>query len=287
MIYDGNLRDTTDRTEEKFLFVNSCGYQKNKADYTVQRKKGRKDYHILFMTHGKGQVLHGGKMHPLTSGSVVIYAPGEEQMYTFSEESTSLWCHFGGYAVKEIFSEENVKSGVYRLKNIGEITEIFSDMIRYFYQPSAQKYAVAECLKMLYKISDGNEKSVSRQEQLLPALSYININYGKKIDVEYLADLTGYSKSYFAHMFSLVMGVSPLQYVNGKRLRIAQDMLASTKLTMQEIALQVGFEDPLYFSRLFKGKFNISPAEYRKAKKQADKFTCFRLLTNPPDFWWV
>lgn len=139
-------------------------------------------------------------------------------------------------------------------------------MIRFFYQPNAQKYAVAECLKLLYKISDGskNGNSGAKQEQLLPALSYINLNYAKKTDVELLAEMTGYSKSYFAHTFASVMGTSPLQYINGMRLKIAQDMLASTDLAVGEIAMQVGFEDPLYFSRLFRNKFGIAPLEYRK-----------------------
>ena len=94
-------------------------------------------------------------------------------------------------------------------------------------------------------------------------LTYINVNYNKQLTLDELSEKVGYSKSRFSHIFLDIVGMSPIKYMNDIRLKNSCELLHSTNLTIAEIAQSCGFNDPLYFSRIFKKKYKISPKQYR------------------------
>ena len=59
------------------------------------------------------------------------------------------------------------------------------------------------------------------------------------------------------------MGVSPQGFLIGLRIQNAADLLRRTDLSIVQVALAVGYEDPLYFSSLFHRKMGTSPSQYR------------------------
>ena len=114
--YDGSINDVTNFKTYKYLKINSAGFQNAPRGYTVIRKKGRLDYHILLITSGSCNVLHNDKTYKLTAGNLVIYAPQEEQKYSFTANSTTMWCHFTGTVSDEIMTDAKLESGIYFLK---------------------------------------------------------------------------------------------------------------------------------------------------------------------------
>lgn len=268
-IYYGNQFDTTNFATDKYLQINSCSYQNSSPMYTVIREEGRLDYHILLINSGVCEALHKERLHTLTAGNLIIYAPGEEQRYTFKSESSSLWCHFGGKIVEELFNSCGIKSGVYNLSPNKEIFECYSRVIQRFHQPGREKFANPALLELIYCISDALENPVrnNKGDVILPILTYININYNKKLSLDALAKMSGYSKSRFSHIFSEVTGTTPTKYQNGIRLKVSCEMLSSTDYSINDIAFECGFSDPLYYSRIFRKKYNVSPTEYRLSAK--------------------
>lgn len=265
-IWDGKIYDRTDRNSNRFLEINSCGFQNTDSGYTVIRKTGRNDYHILLINSGICQVLHSKKEHILTGGCLVIYAPGEEQRYSFKAESTSLWCHFTGTIVEELFAECEIKSGVYLFRPNKNLSEAYTKLIRCYHQPAKEKYAKAALIELLYCISEENSafSQYSNNDILLPILTYINANYSGRISLEELAKRSGYSKSRFSHIFSEITGTTPIRYQNDIRLKVSCEMLVSTDYPVSQIAIECGFNDPLYYSKIFKKKYGISPSAYRQ-----------------------
>lgn len=261
----GNLYDKTNFTADKFLQINSCGFQNTPAGYTVIREDGRYDYHILLINSGKCKALHKNKLHTLTAGNLIIYAPGEEQNYTFPCDSTSLWCHFNGKAVKELLDSCSITSGVYFLNSSKTIFEAYSNVIQRFHQPGRENFANASLLELIYSISDSLTRSGQKDQSeiILPVLAFINTNYNKQISLDELAQKSGYSKSRFSHIFSNITGVTPMKYLNDIRLKVSCEMLSSTNYPITDVAFSCGFGDPLYYSRIFKKKYQIAPTEYR------------------------
>ena len=86
---------------------------------------------------------------------------------------------------------------------------------------------------------------------------------------EQLAQELGVSYSWLRHTFTAHTGLSPHQYLLEFRLVRARNLLTESELTIKEIATQTGFEDELYFSRLFRQKLALTPSQWRSRSRRA------------------
>lgn len=93
---------------------------------------------------------------------------------------------------------------------------------------------------------------------------YIYQNINSPISLSQLADIAGLNPIYFSNLFTRLMGISPIQYINKRRIENAQSLLLSTDDSLEHVALQVGINDVFYFSRLFKKITGTCPSAYRK-----------------------
>lgn len=106
------------------------------------------------------------------------------------------------------------------------------------------------------------------QERLLSMLSFIKENYSEKITLEDIAASVSISKRECLRCFQLCIHQSPFEYLLGYRVEMAKKMLKTTNAPILEIALQCGFQDGAYFSKVFKKYMGISPGNYRKQCRQ-------------------
>ena len=78
----------------------------------------------------------------------------------------------------------------------------------------------------------------------------------------------GYSPDYRGRVFSSVAGISISEYVKNAKLNQAKLLLASSSMTVEEIADSLGYYDACYFSRCFGRETGYTPTQYRKNKKE-------------------
>ena len=95
-------------------------------------------------------------------------------------------------------------------------------------------------------------------------MEYIHKNYNTDIDNTFLANLVGYHPYYLNKLFLLANGITLHKYVINYRIAISEQLLLSTNLSIEEIALKVGFTSSLSFLSGFKKKNNLTPTEFRK-----------------------
>lgn len=95
------------------------------------------------------------------------------------------------------------------------------------------------------------------------AITRIQNELGRDMNMTLLARELGVSYSWFRHTFTAHTGLSPHQYLLELRLVRARNLLVETELPIKEIARQAGFEDELYFSRLFRQRMNLTPSQWR------------------------
>ena len=98
-------------------------------------------------------------------------------------------------------------------------------------------------------------------------LEHIQDSLDTPMTIPQLAKIANLNPTYFSNLFSKLIGVSPLQYINKRRIERAQELLLGTNETLYEISRQIGFNDEYYFSRLFKKHVGISPDYYRKQER--------------------
>ena len=96
------------------------------------------------------------------------------------------------------------------------------------------------------------------------AVTYFNENYNQDISIENYAQTRGMSVSWFIRNFKKYTGMTPMQFIVSLRVNNAQILLEQTNYSIYEIAKIVGYDDQLYFSRLFRKQKGVSPSQYRK-----------------------
>ena len=101
-------------------------------------------------------------------------------------------------------------------------------------------------------------------ERMKRVLEHIHVHIGDNIEVEELAGLASVTKPYFIKLFKREFGISPVQYINRKKVERAQLLLFTTDKTVKEVAYKLGFSDQNYFIRLFRKLAGITPQEYRR-----------------------
>ena len=95
------------------------------------------------------------------------------------------------------------------------------------------------------------------------AKRYIELNYGKQIKVEDIADYVGTDRKYLRNLFFKHLGMSTKDYLTSLRIEKAKELLADNSMAVNEISASVGYPDALAFSKLFKKQTGLSPSEYR------------------------
>lgn len=103
----------------------------------------------------------------------------------------------------------------------------------------------------------------TQDERMAKVLKYVHGNLYNDINNEDLADVACVTKQYLIRLFNQHFGISPLQYINQKKIERAQLLLLTENLSVKDIAYTIGFNDDSYFIRLFKKLTGTTPQEYR------------------------
>lgn len=267
-LYDGNRWDITDRVDERFLAVNSCGVHVSTAVRTV-RMRGRADFHLLYVESGELVACVRGNEERVHEGGFVIYPPREAQDY-WQNGGVCYWVHFSGQNVAEILSAAGL-SGIFCFHGGRAEPSIARRLERMLYeealrQPNRELMLAAELATVLAEIGRSMQQgSLScGDERLRSVVVHMNKHYHEEIDMDGYAGMCCLSKGRFNHLFRERVGVPPYAYILSLRLNRAAEQLLSSEKPVSQIAREVGFSDPLYFSRLFRKRNGASPEEFRR-----------------------
>ena len=120
------------------------------------------------------------------------------------------------------------------------------------------------------------------QQQLQPALNYLEIHYSQKMTEEDLAKLCSLTVSQFSRQFKQAFDITFQEYLVNYRLTESARLLQNPAASISDIAYSVGFNDPSYYARAFKKHLGVTPSRFRqllKENNQPDAVACELLKT--------
>ncbi len=101
--------------------------------------------------------------------------------------------------------------------------------------------------------------------------SYLEANYMHDLTLSSIAETMNYSDAYFCKIFKQCFGVSFVMYLADLRVKKAKEMLEDITINIKEISGLVGYQDPNYFTKVFKRMVGMTPSDYRiKALNQKE-----------------
>lgn len=264
------------------LIVGSCGTYRlfSHPKLPTYRPKGRLDYQIIYVASGLGHFHFDNSDNDTTvpAGNIVLFRPKEFQKYEYygKDKTEVYWIHFTGSDVKNILRKYGFsdKQRIFPVGTSLEYERVFKRIILEL-QRCQDDYEemLTLLLRHLFIIF---HRELSREHVLKnkyldhemdTAAAYFNENYNHNINIEEYASSKGMSVSWFIRNFKRYTGSTPMQFIVSIRINNAQMLLETTTYAVNEIARMVGYDNPLYFSRLFHKQKGYSPSQYRKREK--------------------
>lgn len=226
--------------------------------------------YISFVQPLEGQytiACDGGTTYRILPGEMFIAPSGAvQEICHINDETTrrmtARWIFFDA-VVDNVFRLEQVFSfPVHITKEIAPSSLL--DMDCFFEADSfcGRMSILYRMVDTLLSLSEEKDNKIDEKMQLLAV--YMQKNYHLPLTIEDLSQYTALSESYLYARFKQAFGVSPIHYLNELRLQAAAGLLLSSKLTLAEIAEQIGLCDAYYLSKLFKKTYGVSPRDYRK-----------------------
>ncbi len=166
----------------------------------------------------------------------------------------------------------------YHFDNDTEVTDLINKIIRVCSSGDKAKSIFADLnlkellirlvqSQHLQQIAEETECH-SNRTRLHFVLHYIHEHLTQKIAVDSLSRKAYLSRNMFFKWFREQFGITPLEYINRERLKLAKQLLADKKNSISSVSLQCGFNDVNYFVRLFKKAEGITPGMYQQCIKE-------------------
>ena len=154
------------------------------------------------------------------------------------------------------------------VKNSTETERLFrKTLIKYTSLSAARN---PECMSILYQLYANIIKNTlnsyigGSRQKIKEIEQYITDHIGDNtLRVSNLAEISGYTETYFRRIFSEYYGVSPIRYINSARVSYAKRLLRYSSWSLEEIAEKSGFSSLQYFSTVFRELTGITPARFR------------------------
>lgn len=180
--------------------------------------------------------------------------------------SSQAFCHYLMLNCRFLATDYIVSLGIEQSALLNEISCL--DMTEGTVTVQNLKAYLTDVLLQTAKIR-ANQSSHQYIDILKRASSYIDAHYtDENLSLNMVAGAVGVSSNYLSAMFSQEKKITFVEYVTYKRMERAKKLLRTTELKSGEVAYEVGFKDPHYFSSLFKKTQGMTPREYRLQVKQ-------------------
>ena len=230
----------------------------------------RDHFLIHAVVSGKGKYWVGEQCYQLSAGDMFLVYPGGVITYQADPEEPweYFWAGFNGIEAERLlrlspFSEEEP---VFRPADIAEPAALLQQIIDERGNDPANEAGMTGRLYLFlsWLMQQRGQTREPRQSRdyISTAVRFIQCNYSNRIDVSDVADYTGVSRSHLYRLFVKYVGMPPNTYIARYRINEACALLREGRLSISEIASSVGFEDRLYFSRVFKKLKGVPPTEF-------------------------
>lgn len=251
-----------DDVQKNYILINrhfkdlnpiSMGWQSCAPGYSFGPSV-RKYTLIHYVESGKGRLEKGGRIYPVQAGDAFLILPGETAFYQADKEDpwTYRWFNFDGEL-----------SAAFR--NLPPVfpapSDCFRDMLSVDEASPTREYYAAGLLFRLYSELFAGEKH--KNDYVRQVRDYISAMYMQEVRVEALAETLNLDRRYLSRLFKEKTGESVQDYLISVRMEEAKKLLARG-YGIAEAAFLCGYPDPSNFSRMFKRRFGVSPAGWKK-----------------------
>lgn len=266
----------TQKSQDLFYYIQEIGYFKANKPYYTEREN-LPSYLMKYTLSGEGRLHYQGQQYHIKAGDVFFIDCLKYQRYeTISDEPWEMdWIHFNGANSSAFFQEYmrnqspvfSVKGQPFDRNPIHYIIQQLLDLTRS--TNARTNFHVSVLIHDLLNQLMIQKFELDFEDTEIPAYIkdvklFLDEALSQHLSLEDLEARFHINKYQIAKDFSKYIGTPPIDYQLNQKISHAKDLLRYSKLTIQEISLEIGIENFAYFSRLFKKRTGLTPSLYRK-----------------------
>lgn len=264
----------TNQISQNF-YVSDLGYYPMANHHHRFRKNGANQYIFIYCTKGKGEIYLNNTKIPIMPNQFFIIPKNVRHEYKADENDpwSIYWFHFKGILAPELYNRyaathsnnyKNVPFSVSKIELFEKIFNLFNSNYLENHIEYANLLSLNFISSFIYHDFESN-LDIHHSDTLVDLIKdFLLNNLNKNFTLDEIAEKFHYSKSYLHTKFKIKTGYPLLVFFNLKKIQKACEFLNYTDLTIKEISYKVGFDDPLYFSRIFKNFMGKSPRNYKQ-----------------------
>jgi AraC-like DNA-binding protein len=260
------------------LLPTSVGFYPKAAGHLAARPNGVAQTIFIYCTDGRGWCDLAGSRHEIKAGQLLVIPENARHSYgaVDADPWSIRWLHVTG----ELLAAFRDALGVTREQPVvflGEDTlmnELFEEVLselesgyttlNLIYSAQALAHLLGAMIRRRHNRWEGVPDS---RQKVARCIQTMRAHLDRPLRMSQLAAMANLSVAHFTEVFKTQTGYAPKDYFTRLKMHQASQLLDSTELSVKEIAGQVGFEDALHFSRVFKRINQTSPSEHRLRRK--------------------
>lgn len=259
----------------KALFVPHTGYFPRSRNHHIKRRPIPETV-VIYCTEGRGGYRWNGRTWDIRAGDILFCWHDIPHHYWSDKDDpwTIHWAHCQGREV-DVFLDAlglRLKSPVLHIGQNVPIVDLFNDM-RWTYREGhglPQLIFASNCFRQILArllIEQHRAQPVSGANvSLKKVMAYLHQHLQKPLTLEQMAKEACLSREHFVRKFRALTGYTPMSYFIRLKIQKACELLTTSDMTIQAIGHYIAYDDPYYFSRIFKKIMGQSPKAYRRQK---------------------
>ena len=249
-------------------------------DFFIDRKDGMSGFIINMTVKGCGKVFEGDDAFLCNPGDLLLFPPDAKHFYGRAPESPDWhhrWVYFRPRAYWSYWlnwRDKVNKVGRLTLNDkalIAEFDELFQKIEETYKigRRTSEELAINLLERLLIRcFEEAPENNLDPLDKRIEeACQFLSKNLAEEITLEDIAHHVCLSPSRLAHLFREQIGVNVFRWREDQRMIVAKHLLQSTRFPIATIASQVGYDDQMYFSRVFRKRIGASPSDFRRSSE--------------------
>ncbi|WP_337100571.1 AraC family transcriptional regulator [Paenibacillus sp. YIM B09110] len=251
-------------------YYTECTPQWRELDYVPSYNK------FYFICDGEGRIEIDGQAYSPVAGQLCHMPAHVRQSYSAVSDRPykKYWCHFtatmGGLDLFQWVDVPHLLTVPPDRRD--ELSALFGELAALHGDSEwlarvREKAVLLEIIAFFLlesnpqlRIVPGRRDDIERLRQIE---AFIEANLSEALTLDQISKHVHLHPNYLVRYFNKHFAVSPLKYLNRKRMQHARTLLGTTRLSIKEVAEQVGFPDTNHFAKAFRKEMSCSPTEYR------------------------
>jgi len=236
---------------------------------------------IMYIASGKGAVTINNRKYTAKAGNIIIFNSGlpHEEFYSSHTSIDTIYCSVGNVVIENFNNLWVTPSDVEPVFDTLTYKDRIHTLMLELHEESCSRRAgfyricnnlVENLIVLIIRAVNEKHKILNLSDTGLPAVlvknvnDYINVNFSQKITLDDMARNFNVSLYHISHTYKQLTGSTPIQHLINRRIEEAKRLLVTTEMSIHDIAMRIGYENPNHFYLPFKKITGLTPNEYRK-----------------------